>query len=99
MTIGTAANPVFIIVDLGTAAALTIKNNVTINGILFVMGDWDNTDAGTGIGGTAFINGIIVVDGNLTHGEGLTITYDTNVLDNMSRVGIYTRLPGSWTDS
>jgi len=89
---GHPARPVFIIVDLSDGGSLVL-NDTTIHGILLVLGDVDiNNKSST-------INGIFITDGNVIKGNKLTLNFDSDVLDRMSAVGVYTRLPGSWTDS
>lgn len=93
VTIGTLANPVFIIVDLSGGGSFTMENNTVINGILVVLGNVDFSNR------SSTVNGILIVDGNLASGNNLTLSFDINVMNKMSNVGVYTRLPGSWTDS
>lgn len=93
VTVGTQENPVFIIVDLSDGGSLTLKNDAVVNGILLTLGNVDNNDR------DATINGIFIVDGNLVDGVDLTLNFDINVMNSMSTVGVYTRIPGSWTDS
>ena len=92
-TVGTAANPVFIIVDLSTGGTLTLTGNTVVNGIVVVLGSFD---AGNN---QSFVNGALIVDGNVSGANRLNLNFDINVLNSMSSVGVYTRIPGSWTDS
>ncbi len=92
LTIGSAEYPVIIIADLTNGDTLQISNT-TINGLLLVNGSWDNNNY------TATINGAVVVNGgNLTQGEYISINYSEQIYNNLDRVGIYTRSPGSWND-
>ncbi len=86
-TIGDSSDPVVIYVDSGN---LTLQNT-TVNGIVFVKGNWDNGN------NSATVNGIVVVDGDLT-APNVSINYDATVLGNIGRVGVYTRVPGSWQE-
>jgi len=90
VTVGTTENPVVIIVEDSTN--FMIRNNTVINGILIINGDWDNNNK------SATVNGSIIVNGSTTDIQNINVNYDATVLNNMSRVGNYARLPGSWSD-
>ncbi|KAF0190781.1 MAG: hypothetical protein FD165_2450 [Gammaproteobacteria bacterium] len=90
--LGTAGDPVILIIEKFTA--LTIRDNVTVNGLVYIAGDWDN-----GIQ-TATINGIALVEGDVKL-DGFLINYDTDaagVINRLPNVGDYARIPGSWRD-
>lgn len=92
-TVGTATNPVFIIVDLSAGGTLTLSGNTIVNGIVVVLGSFN---AGNN---QSYVNGALIVDGNVSNANRLNLNFDITVLNNMSSVGVYTRIPGSWTDS
>jgi len=92
LTIGSATYPVILVVDLTNNENFTLTNT-TINGLLLVKGTWDNNNQ------SATINGAIVVEGgNMLQGNNLTVNYSSDVYNNLSQVGLYTRTPGSWND-
>lgn len=88
-TVGQENNPVImVVVNNGT---FRIKNNSTIWGMVYVMGDWNNsTDTGT-------INGPLVVDGQLTATR-VSVNYNMKKAQNIARVGFFTPKPASWND-
>jgi len=92
VTVGSQTNPAVLIVDLSSGGNLTLKGNTTINGFLYVIGNWNNTNQ------SATINGAAIIDGNLTNGTNLTFNFDSNVNTNIVNTGVYTRVPGSWSD-
>ncbi|MDH5216202.1 MAG: hypothetical protein OEX19_00770 [Gammaproteobacteria bacterium] len=88
--VGTEAEPVILIVNNGN---LTIKNS-TVNGFVYVAGNWDNNDE------NATINGALVTEGNLSGVGGLTVNKNANnALANLADMaGAYIIYPGSWTE-
>jgi len=91
VTVGSSAFPVILVIDINNDDDLVLRNS-TIYGLVIVMDTWDSNDNDT------TINGSIIVDGNLLQGNDLTVNYDLTVFNNLSTVGTYTRIPGSWTD-
>ncbi len=90
VSLGTPDAPIVLIVD----GELSISHpNAEIYGIIYVMGDWDN-EAGSGkIHGSVIVEGAFFADGNLT------ISYDNNVITNLtSQNGKYNYIPGTWKD-
>ncbi len=90
-TIGSAESPVILYIDLQKKGALNI-DNVTINGLIFVNGEWDNKNL------SSTINGAIIVDGNLKNAQNLVVTFNKTILSQTDKIGIYTPAPGSWND-
>ncbi len=91
--LGTAGDPVVLIID--NFDDFLIKDNVTIHGLVYVAGKWDN------VGDTATINGIALVEDDAKIGGGFLVNYDTDsggVIDRLPNVGDYARIPGSWRD-
>jgi len=87
MTIGTAANPVLLLVN----GSFNYAGNVTINGILYVMGS-------TTTSGTFAINGAVVSEGGLTM-SGTGISFNQTIVKNLTGGGgNYAKIPGSWKD-
>ncbi len=89
--LGSITSPIILYIDLPNGKQLSL-NNVTINGLIFVQGEWDNNHEHT------TINGAIIVNGNLKNAENLSVSFNKIVLDNMHNIGIYTPAPGSWND-
>jgi len=93
ITIGSTTYPVVIIADLSSGGSLTLKNNTVINGLLLIKGNWNNTNNSTTINGA-----VIIENGNLSNANNVSINYSTDVYNNLDQVGIYTRIPGGWSD-
>lgn len=89
--LGSITSPIILYIDLPTGTQLSL-NNVTLNGLIFVQGDWDNNHEHT------TINGAIIVNGNLKNTANLSVSFNKMVLDNMHNIGIYAPAPGSWND-
>lgn len=91
LTIGSSTAPVILIVD-GT---LHISGNVEIWGILYCTAIvWDNTGMGT-----VNVHGSAVAEGDFTGTGTPTITYDTDVMNNLhDALGTYAKVLGTWRD-
>ncbi len=88
-TLGTADKPVLMVVD----GDLTITGNAVYNGLIYTTGNF-RTD-----GGTAQINGAVVVEGDFLANEALCIHYKPAILNNMGKaVGPIARVAGGWRD-
>lgn len=88
-TIGSADRPVILIVN----GPFKANANIVIYGLVYVIGDWDNSG-----GGTVDVNGSIIVEGTLT-GQGTpNVNFSNTILSNLSQVGEYVKVPGSWHD-
>jgi Tfp pilus assembly protein PilX len=92
-TIGSAANPVLIIVN----GNLSITGNTNINGFLFIVGATSST----------VISGTFNLTGGMAAGDSLTITGNSSITYNSAMlVGVqtsaqtnyYAKVPGSWKD-
>ena len=89
-TIGTADNPVVLIID-GDMGSTT--GNLEINGLVFILDDWDKG------AGTVEINGAVMVFGDTDDIKGnLTVTYSGAILGQLSTVGAVAPVPGTWRD-
>jgi hypothetical protein len=90
--IGSAAQPVILIVEAG-ADGFKLNGTADIYGIVYVIGDWDNSG-----GGNANITGAAVAEGEF-HSTGTpNPTYDDTVLSRLNALGTFARIPGSWKD-
>ena len=89
-SIGTETEPVILVINNGS---LKIKNS-TVNGFVYVAGNWDNNDD------TATINGALVTEGDLSGVGSLTVNKNANnALANLADMaGAYIMYPGSWTE-
>lgn len=88
-TIGSAEQPVVLVVN----GPLLANGVTTIYGMVYVVGDWNNTG-----GGTLNIIGSAVVEGSMNGAGTPNVTYDTSVLTNLNQVGAFTKIPGTWRD-
>lgn len=88
-TIGSAAQPVVLIVN----GPLKMNGTVTIYGVVYVIGDWNNDG-----GGSLTINGGVIVEGTLSSTGTPNVTYNQSILGNLAEVGQYVKVPGSWRD-
>lgn len=92
-TIGTADNPVLLIVN----GNLSLSGNVTIYGFVFVIGTNDITSL---TGNVNIIGGIGTTD-TLNMAGSIQLTYDSSVISNLqqqSSLLYYAKVPGSWRD-
>jgi Tfp pilus assembly protein PilX len=90
-TVGTAANPVLLIVN----GNFVIEGNAKINGMLFVIGTLTHAV------GNAQITGAVAVTGNSSISGGAQFIHSTTVLtalQNLSTLSYYAKIPGSWKD-
>ena len=88
-TIGTAEKPVILIVNGDFQA----NASITVYGLVYVIGNWDNTG-----GGNLTVTGSVVVEGIMSGNGTPNVTYSTNVLGNLTQIGEYVKVPGSWRD-
>jgi hypothetical protein len=90
--IGSATQPVILIIE-GGASGFKLNGTADIYGIVYVIGDWDNSG-----GGNANITGAAVAEGEF-HSTGTpNPTYDETVLNRLNALGTFARIPGSWKD-
>jgi hypothetical protein len=92
--IGTAANPVLLIVN----GNLNISGNVVINGFIFAIGP---ASATTTITGNVAITGGLVASDNFTMSGNTGIVYDPTVINNLqnsSSTKYYAKVTGGWKD-
>lgn len=88
-TIGSAAKPVILIVNGDFQANATI----TVYGLVYVIGNWDNTG-----GGNLTVNGSVVVEGIMSGNGTPNVNFSSTILSNLSQIGEYVKVPGSWRD-
>lgn len=86
-TIGTAADPVILIVDGNMEGAGTVN----VNGILFVTGNWSGS-------GNLEVRGAAVVKGDVDGTGSLDVIFDSSLMDNLGTVGKAAAMPGTWRD-
>ena len=91
-TIGTATQPVILIIE-GGVNGFKFNGNPQIFGILYVIGDWDNSG-----GGNASITGAAIAEGHFDGTGTPNPTYDATVLNRLNGMGTMARIPGSWKD-
>lgn len=89
ITIGTTTSPVLLIVN----GDLSMSGGATLNGLLYVTQSWINKGSGN-----VNINGGIIIGGDLTANGNPTVTYNTEILNNIQNLGPYTKVIGSWKD-
>lgn len=92
-TIGTAANPVLIVVN----GPLSISGNTIVYGFIFVIG----ATGITSVSGNTNITGGIATSDNLSMSGNTYITYDSSVLTNLrnqSSMSFWAKVPGTWKD-
>lgn len=89
ITIGSPLQPVILIVN----GPLKMNGTVTVYGIVYVIGDWDNNG-----GGNLTINGGVVVEGNLLSTGTPNVNFSQSILGNLNQIGMYVKVPGSWRD-
>jgi formylmethanofuran dehydrogenase subunit C len=86
--IGTEDQPVILIVD----GSLDVKGSPIINGIVFVRGEMLHS------AGTPEFNGSLIVSDDFSSVGNLTVTYNSEVNDNASKLGPAIYMPGAWRD-
>lgn len=81
-------------------------NDATVNGLVYVLGNWDNSAAaksGT-VNGTVIVNGTGTANGTAGNEAGdfipgsLVMNYEYWLLQNVLKLGSYARLAGTWRD-
>lgn len=89
-TIGSAANPVLLIVN----GSLTVTGSTTIYGLVVVLGESTITTTGnTKINGGFISTGHAVMSGNVT------VTYSSAILSAVqSALPLWAKVPGTWKD-
>lgn len=91
VTIGTAANPVIIIVN----GNLYLSGSATIYGLVYEMGGTTLTD----VLGNVAIEGSLITSGTLSVTGSTTLTYNSTVLNVLKNSnGYFAKVPGSWKD-
>jgi len=92
VSLGTAAKPAILVMNNTT---LRLEGGSTINGIVYVAGNWSNNNF------TGTVNGAVLVEGTLS-GNNLNIVYDANPanppITNVMNLGNYAPIPGTWKD-
>ena len=87
-TIGSAANPVLLVVN----GDLTVQGNAVIYGYIYATGSI--TTAGNSV-----ISGAMVAGGNTIDSGNFSLTYNTSVLNKVQQLsGQYGKVPNSWND-
>jgi PilX N-terminal len=92
ITLGTAADPVVLVVN----GDLTLDGPMLLNGIVHARGhaSWSNPS-----GQPALLTGALISEGNMTASGSVDINYSSGVLGTISNQrGSFVRVPGSWTD-
>lgn len=87
LTLGSPTNPVVLVID----GPLSTTKPMTIYGIVYVIGDWNNESL-------VEVIGAAVVEGNLSSPGTLNINYDHSVLLHTAAIGNFVEIPGSWID-
>ena len=90
--IGSTTQPVVLIIE-GGASGFHLNGTADIYGIVYVIGDWDNSG-----GGNATITGAAVAEGDFQSTGTPNPTYDEQVLNRLNALGRFARIPGSWKD-
>jgi len=99
---GTDSTPVLLYVT----GNLTLRNNATVNGLVYTRGNWNNGNNVGTVNGAVIVNGtgngtgadINNQAGNFTSTGGLTLNYEFYILNKLRTLGSYTRVAGSWRD-
>lgn len=93
-TIGSAANPVVMVVN----GSFSVSGNVTIYGLIYVIGSSGMT---TTFSGNLGIVGAVVTTDTLNISGNTSVTYNASVISNLKNNSSFTywaRIPGSWKD-
>jgi len=86
---GSQSNPVILVVE-GT---LKITNGATLQGLIYVDGNWDNGN------NPGSINGAIIVNGSVKTSGGMNLVYDQVAMRNIQKnLGFPVRTAGTWRD-
>jgi len=86
---GSQENPVILIVE-GT---LKITSGATLQGLIYVDGNWDNGN------NPGSINGAIIVNGSVKTSGGMNLIYDQITISNIQKnLGFPVRIAGTWRD-
>jgi len=86
--IGTAVSPVIMIVN----GSFSLSGGTSIYGIIYAFG---NSSVGNG---TAQVFGALLSAGTVNTTGNISINYDTTTINNVSNIGTYAKIPGSWRD-
>lgn len=87
--IGSPTKPVVLVIN----GPFSINGNVTIHGMVYIIGNWNNNG-----GGNASIEGALVVEGTAQSTGTPDLTYSPSIMANLSSIGLFTKVPGSWKD-
>ncbi len=90
--IGSVTQPVILIIE-GGADGFKLNGTADIFGIVYVIGDWDNSG-----GGNASITGAAVAEGHFDGTGTPNPIYDATILNRLNGMGTIARIPGSWKD-
>jgi hypothetical protein len=88
VVIGSPEQPVILIVD----GDFKFNGNATLYGVVYVIGDWNNTG-----GGNAAIYGAAIVEGDMSSTGTPELSFDTS-LENLNNLTTLVKVPGSWRD-
>jgi cytoskeletal protein CcmA (bactofilin family) len=92
--LGTAANPVLLIVN----GDLNISGSITVYGLIIVLG---SAAATTDINGNVAITGGIISGDNMNMGGNTQLSFSSNVLkavQGLANLSMWAKVPGSWRD-
>lgn len=92
-TVGSAANPVLLIVN----GSFSMSGNVTVYGFIFVIG----TSGIVTLSGNNRIFGGLATTDNLTMSGNSTLTYDPSIITNLKNntsISYWAKIPGTWRD-
>ena len=87
-TFGSADAPVALIID----GDLELTGSVSIDGLLYVHGDWLHGP------GSIEIRGAMIVAGSAHHRGPARLHYRSDRLARLAETGVYARIAGSWND-
>jgi hypothetical protein len=85
---GSPETPVILVID----GDLSIAADMTVHGLIHVLGDWLPG------GGALTLHGAMTVAGAVQDPGRVTLAYDSEILDQLGARGPYARIAGSWSD-